>query len=292
MKSKLPFIVALLFGAAALFSIRSYLSKKEAQIAASERGIKVLAARVTIAAGAEITTEMLREREVPEKYLPAQIIRRSADLKLVVGRRTLVRVEPNQLLLWSDLAGETSRSGFSALVPAGERGYTVTIGKGLRAGLIQNGDHIDIMATFALPKGGESAGGPAWRPGGSDMVNVVLLQNVTVLAVGDSYGDISHGDGGGGTDLTLSLTLQEAQSLMFAAQHGELGAVLRRDGSTETKTRADLPRVTFEDVEKIIGDLDTSRATRIVEVQKGPRTESIPVSTSPMGADAVKGGLR
>lgn len=288
MKSKLPLIIAVLFGAAALFSIRSYQSKIDQARAESERGVKVLAARLAIPAGAEITTEMLREREVPEKYLPAQIIRRTADLKLVVGRRTAVRIEPNQLMLWSDLAGESSRSGFSGLVPAGERAYTVSIAKGLRSGLVQNGDHIDIMATFAIPKGGESGGGGGWRPGGSDMVNVVLLQNVTVLAVGDSYGDGTRGDGG--TDLTLSLTLQESQSLMFATQHGELGAVLRRDGSSETLGRDKLPRVTFEGVEQIIGSQDGDRMTRTVEVQKGTRTESIPVSATPSANDAVKGG--
>jgi hypothetical protein len=72
-----------------------------------------------------------------------------------------------------------------------------------------------------------------------------------------------------GTDLTLALTLEEAQLLMFASQQGELGALLRRDGSIDVKSRGKLPRITFETIEKIVGDLDDKRSTRIIEGQKG-----------------------
>lgn len=293
MKKKLPLIIALVFGAAALFSIRSYVNQVRDEAAKSQKMVQVIGSRLAIPAGTELTPEMLYPMPFPAKHLPAQAIQRQSDIKLIVGRRTAVRLEPNQILLWSDLAGDTDRGGFSTVIPSGERAYTVTISKGVRPGLVQNGDHIDIMATFSLPKEERGAGQVAsWRLG-SDMVNVVLLQNVTVLAVGDSYSESGRGDSGGGTDLTLSLTLQEAQSLMFASQHGELGATLRRDGSVDVKTREELPRVTFGDVEKIIGDLDLKRASRVVEVQKGVRTEQYPVlpnGSAPVGS--VPGGVR
>ena len=77
--------------------------------------------------------------------------------------------------------------------------------------------------------------------------------------------------------MTLALTLPEAQLLMFASSHGELGAVLRRDGAVDVKPRAELPRVTFEAIDSIVGDLDGKRAMRIIEVQKGSKSESVPV---------------
>src|SRR5204862_678873 len=117
-------------------------------------------------------------------------------------------------------------------------------------------------------------GSSTWRQG-SDMVNVVLLQNVTVLAIGELYGGSNKGQAAAG-DLTLSLTLPEAQLLMFASEHGELGAVLRREGAEEVKPRPDLPRVTFEAIEKILGDLDGKRNVRVVRVEKGAKTESVP----------------
>ena len=37
------------------------------------------------------------------------------------------------------------------------------------------------------------------------------------------------------------------------------------------------PRVSFEAIEKILGDLDGKRNMRVVRVEKGSKTESVPV---------------
>jgi Flp pilus assembly protein CpaB len=170
-----------------------------------------------------------------------------------------------QIILWSDLESER-RGGLSGLIPESDRAFTVNIGQGVSSSLIQPNDHIDIIASFAIPKGNQPAAGPvaSWRQA-SDMINVVLLQNVTVLAIGEMMGGANRGpeEKGGSGPMTLSVTLPEAQLLMFAAQHGELGAVLRREGATKTLPRDQLPRVTFEAIEKIIGDLDQRRDKRL-----------------------------
>ena len=110
------------------------------------------------------------------------------------------------------------------------------------------------------------------------MVNIVLLQNVTVLAVGENFTGSAKASNEGTSDLTLALTLAEAQELMFAQQNGELGAVLRREGSTSVVTRNELPRITFEKIDDIIGDLDGRRNFHSIEVQKGSQSTSVPVS--------------
>jgi len=172
----------------------------------------------------------------------------------------------------------------SSIIPTGEGAFSVSINKGIKPGLIQPSDHIDVIGSFALPKPGQPlpaavTAGANWRQG-SDMVNVVLLQNVTVLAVGETLGGQSRGEGGG-TELTLSLTLPEAQLLMFASEHGSLGAILRREGVTDVRPRAELTPITFQNIQTIIGDLDNKRNTRVIEVQKGPKTETVPVINSP-----------
>ena len=55
--------------------------------------------------------------------------------------------------------------------------------------LLQPSDHVDIIGSFAVPKPGFTmpASGTANFRTGPDMVNIVLLQNVTVLAVGDQF---------------------------------------------------------------------------------------------------------
>jgi pilus assembly protein CpaB len=274
MKNRLPIIIAVIIGVLAIFSVNSYVKRVEKSTKDKLKGSPVVAARVNIAAGTELTMDMFAPKEVPEQFIPAQAIKGSSELKQILGRKLRVAVKAGQIVLWSDMVSE-AKGGLSGAIPAGEGAFTVAIAKGVKSGLILPNDHIDIIGSFAVPKPTQTVpnSSATWRQG-SDMVNVVLLQNVTVLALGDSFGAETRGGGG---DLTLALTLPEAQLLMFASSHGELGAVLRRDGAVDVKPRAELPRVTFDAIDSIVGDLDGKRAMRIIEVQKGSKSESVPV---------------
>jgi Flp pilus assembly protein CpaB len=277
MKNRTPIVIAIIIGVLAIFSVHSYVKRVEQTTQDKLKGTPVVSAKVKIAPGVELTMEMFAPKEVPDQFIPAQAIKGSAELKQIIGRKLRVPVKAGQIVLWSDLVSE-DKSGLSSAIPAGEGAFTVSISKGIKSGLVQPNDHIDIIGSFAMPKPAQSIpnSSATWRQG-SDMVNVVLLQNVTVLALGDSFGAGRAAGGSGGGDVTLSLTLQEAQLLMFASAHGELGAVLRRDGALDIKARADLPRITFEAIDTIVGDLDGKRAMRIIEVQKGSKTVPVPV---------------
>jgi Flp pilus assembly protein CpaB len=281
MKNKFPLMIAVVIGVAALFAINQYVKKMQQQAADQLKGQIVVAANVDIPAGTVLTVQMLGPKEVPPQFIPSQAIQGSDSVKQILGTKTSVAIHAGQMVLWSDLVNET-HGGLAAIIPEGEGAFTVSIDKGVKPGLIQPNDHIDLIGSFAVPKPSQplpttAATAATWRQG-SDVVNVCLLQNVQVLAVGDAFGGgvRSQSDAGGG--LTLALTLAEAQMLMFAEQNGTLGAVLRRDGATGVVARGDLPRVTFDAIDKIIGDLDGKRAFRTVEVQKGSSTESVPVS--------------
>ena len=230
--------------------------------------------------------QMLMAKDVPRQFIPVQAIQGSAQVKQILGSRTRVAIRAGSIILWSDLASEAV-GGLSSIIPEGDGAFTVPISRGVKPGLVQPSDHIDIVGSFSVPKPAQPMPNSAatWRQA-SDVVNVVLLQNVTVLAVGETIGGApkppgAPGSSGSGGDLTLALKLPEAQLLMFAAQNGELGAVLRRAGSTDVVSRAELPRITFADLEKVIGDVDGRRASRNVEVQKGTKSELIPVSNNP-----------
>jgi Flp pilus assembly protein CpaB len=286
MKNKLPLIVAILFGLAAVLTVKSYIGKTEGDLRAKAQGIAIVATRVDVPANTVLSQEMLMPVSLPRGVGLQQSYAWPAELGRIVGTRTAVAIPKNQVLLASHLVVQDK--GFSKDIPMGGqaqayRAYTASFTRGIRPGLVRVGDHIDILSSFALPKAADAPGGvsaSSWRQT-SDMVNVVLLQNVEILAVGETFGTNARGEGG--TDLTLALTLPEAQELMFAAQHGDLGAVLRRAGSIEVLNRTNLPRITFQDVERIIGDLDR---TRNVEVEKGRdrKTYAVPLSGSEAGA--------
>ena len=285
MKNKFPLIIAIVIGVAALFAIRQYVNKMQQQAAEKLKGEPVVAAASDIPAGTELTVQMWFAKEVPRQFIPVQAIQGSDQVKQILGSKTRVAIRKGQIMLWSDLASEAG-GGLSSIIPAGEGAFTVSISKGIKPGLIQPSDHIDIIGSFAVPKPTQPLPTTAtWRQA-SDVVNVVLLQNVTVLAVGGVFVGATKSQGESGGDLTLSLKLPEAQLLMFAGQNGELGAILRREGATDILPRAELPRVTFEKIEEIIGDLDGKRNFRTVEVQKGSKSVTVPVknnSTSQQG---------
>lgn len=267
MKNKLPLIAAVIMAVIAILAVRSYIKRIEAEAQAKLRGKPVVAAKADLKAGTEIEMELVVPKEVPPAFIPPQAIQGSMELAQIIGRKTRVPLQAGQIILWSDLESDL-RGGLSSLIPEGEGAFTVNIGQGINSALIQPNDHIDIIASFAIPKGSQPPTGQAasWRQA-SDMINVVLLQNVTVLAIGTSMGGPAPGQAekGGSGPMTLAVTLPEAQLLMFAVQHGELGAVLRREGAVTVQPRDQLPRVTFEAIEKIIGDLDQRRDQRLAQ---------------------------
>jgi len=281
MKNKLPLVIAILIGVASIFAIKSYIGKQEEAVREQLKGDPVVTASMDIPAGTELTLQMLVAKEVPRQFIPAQAIEGIDQVKQILGSKTSVPIHAGNLILWSDLASE-SHGGLSSIIPVGEGAFSVSISKGVKSDLIQPSDHVDIVGSFAVPKPQDPVPKTTatWRQA-SDIVNVVLLQNVTVLAVGGSYAGQSKTSTGDGGDLTLALTLPEAQLLMFAGQNGELGTVLRREGAADVVERDKLPRVTFEALEKIIGDLDGKRNFRTVEIQKGAdNSASVPVDNS------------
>jgi Flp pilus assembly protein CpaB len=284
MKSRLPIIVAVILGIVAVVAIQSYVKRIKQEAANQFRGRPVTAARVQIKAGSEITEKMLTERSVPNQFIPRQAIASIEEKRQVIGRTAKVDVRPGQLLLWSDLELE-KRGGLSALIPEGERAFAVSVGEGINTELLQLNDRVDIIGIFQEPaESGPSLIGAGLAGGGvtaGETVCVVLLQSVNVMAIGSTIGEVyrdpSAGGGAGGGNITFSVTLPEAQLLMYASGQGELALVLRREGDVQVLVRKDLPRITMGSLEEITGQLDEERQTRIIQVMKGREIEEIKI---------------
>ena len=149
MKNKFPLFIAVLIGIGALVAIKSYVDKMEQQARDQLRGDPVVSAGVDIPAGVEITVDMLVAKEVPKQFIPPQAIQGIDQVKQILGSKTRVLVHAGQLVLWSDLEGET-RGGLSTIIPVGQGAFSVAITKGIKAGLLQPSDHIDIIGSFTV----------------------------------------------------------------------------------------------------------------------------------------------
>jgi Flp pilus assembly protein CpaB len=278
MRSKGPIIAAIVLAILAVLAIRAYVARVQQEAEAKLKGKKVVAARVDLKEGAEIALSSVTPKEVPEQFIPPQAVRGSDELKQIMGRKTRFAIKAGQIILWSDLETE-KRGGLATMIPADERAFTMSVSKGVRGILLQPNDHVDIIATLQVPRATQPVRPTAatWREV-PDMANVVLLQNVTIIAVGEAVaGGPGAASSRGGDSITVSVTLPEAQLLMFAEQHGDLGVVLRREGNLGTVSRVKLPRVTSEELEKLTGDLDQERKGRIVQIMKGKTVEEVPV---------------
>ena len=158
--------------------------------------------------------------------------------------------------------GERYR-GFSSMIKEGERALALEMtDTSTLAGLLQPGDHIDIIGTFKP----ESLGGRKEAD-----TTITLLQNVVVLAVGQVTSTRSS-VGKRGTKsglITVLVTPEEAELLIYANRAGKLQNVLRNPGDIETFDN--LPRITFADIlqPRIREEIQTARDNRILVIRGG-----------------------
>jgi pilus assembly protein CpaB len=207
-----------------------YLRRFEQQ-ASGGAPVALLVAVKPIEPGTLLNEDVLTVREVPAAYVETRAVRLS-EKQRVIGLRVSSRVEPEQTLMWTDLAMTADdRRDLSALVQPGMRAMTIrprTSGDHTNQ-LIQPGDRVDVIVTTG-DRGQEST--------------IVLTQNVLVLAVGldtgSDSGEKAHGATRGDA-LTVSVTIREAQLVSLASDRGRISVALRNpddvrivDGLVET----------------------------------------------------------
>ena len=216
-----------------------YLRRFEEEASGGPK-VAVLFVTQSVDSGNALKDDAIGIRNVPQAYLEPRAIRAAARAR-VVGLRVPLPLKAQTSLLWTDVAIGDAANGVD--IPAGMRSFNIhTAGKS--ASLVIGGDRIDLLATFELPGAGGLAGG--LRQG------TVLMQNVLVLAHGKSKsGSTQDPDS---SDLSLAVSLQQAELLALAVEKGNLSVALRN--------RADLNF--FEQISTMKSDifLDLDPTTR------------------------------
>jgi pilus assembly protein CpaB len=257
------FLAASILAIISVTLILLYMRRFERETSGGEL-IELLVAVKPIKRDTVIKEDMLSTREVPIAYVETRAVR-ARDRAKVIGLPAEVSLEPQQTLMWTDLAINTEHRDLSSLVQPGKRALTVVArGSSDRDGhaLIRPGDYVDVILTLVDAQSAQKT-------------SVVLLQRILVLAVGADTELIGMSSGSASVNrrdsdkaLTLSLNLQEVQLLALAIQQGDLSVAVRPpDEPTIVDEVSDMKASALLDSHQRSQVQRWARSTRPVEIK-------------------------
>lgn len=237
-------VVALVFGALAVFVAQSWLnSQNEARVKSVPAPVAVKTRTIVVATaplrfGVELNSRSLREVPWPDNAIPDGAFA-SIDALLSSGKRmVLTAIAENEPILATKVTGPGQRATLSAVLTPGKKAVTVRVNdiEGV-AGFVLPGDRVDIFLTRNV--GGERGASP-------NSSSDVVLQNVRVLAI-DQIADDRLDKPAVVKAVTLEVEMAEGQKLSLAASLGTLTLALRQAGDTIDQPSR---QITVEDLGK------------------------------------------
>jgi pilus assembly protein CpaB len=157
----------------------------------------VVVAKEDIAAGDEITSQMVEVKQVPDSLLVPGAF---ASTSPVVGEAARFPIAKGDQLTPAKVGAAPEGDGLSFVVPKGMRGVAIEVREVTAVGgLVRAGDRVDVYAMFS---GGEDSPNSTYR----------VIQDVEVLSVAQlSLEAVPAGEEAGNTDTRLSGQLPEDQ---------------------------------------------------------------------------------
>lgn len=228
--------------------------------------------RGTVLSDNDARVMVLAEAPAPDMLTPA--------IK-VHGRIALEDIEAGQILLTSIVGEHPYQAGLSAMVPEGQRAVAIKVSDEVAvANLVRPGDKVDIQLVI---RQGELLGKSArsGTSGGDKSEAHILLQNVTVLAVGDLVDGEAEAEGGAAgaaadpqpyRTVSLAVTPEQASTLALARNMGIYYLSLRN----------------LEDDEEAKDKTITLKALRGKDVNKKP-PPARRATGSPQGIQIING---
>jgi len=270
-----PFGFAGLMGLAAVAGMQHLISKERRALqteraklyADYQEPVEVIVARKDIPEGTTITADHLGRVNVPKKFVQPYATSRGVEVLGLVTRTPIA--EHEQILSNKLQRPEEAQAGasLSEVTPKGKR--AVTIGADLLTGVggfVRPGDAVDLVWSFQAPA-------PSGQKG--ELVTITLFQNVRVLAIDRQMVGTAEGEQkapANNYSLTLALTPQEAQVLLYAREQGQVQVSLRPHEEKEQQV-AVVPVDSAMVMQAVLGPEATpppsAAPPRTVEVFKG-----------------------
>jgi pilus assembly protein CpaB len=227
-------LCASLIGLLASFLVYRVVS----QVASSrdDQSDRIVVAAANIGLAESITRQHVKLVPWPKAAVPPGAIRSLEDAEGRVVRGSIVAGEP---LMEAKLAPQLAGRGgiMPMLIPEGQRGVTITLDTAMReSGFVMPNSRVDVLVS--MPKGS----------GSSEKIAKVILQDVTVLAAGQTV-EMKDNKPVTNTTVTLALTPQQVERLAVAQSDGKLMLVQRNLRDTEVvRTPGATPSSLLSDV--------------------------------------------
>lgn len=260
MDKRLALGIAIIMGVVAILMVNNYVSKTTKEATKGLESISIIVAAKNLQVGTVIKESDLSQRDYPAKYVGDRSIRPD-NRSMVIGTKLVNNIEGGKPVLWSDL-DIGKREGFSKVIKAGMRTVTIPVSS-LTAvsNMVRPGSRVDIFLTFNKAKIEaeeqkeknkidtseipDAKNIKAFReylirkystPSKFKQMTILLKQNVLVLATGKNFlGSDTPSDNRSSSysELTLLVTLVEAQEIIHAMTMGNLTLTLRNDSDVE-----------------------------------------------------------
>ncbi|MCA9772884.1 MAG: Flp pilus assembly protein CpaB [Myxococcales bacterium] len=257
LKPTIPLLIAVILGFLAVYFANEYITQIERDAFKDLELVEVVASRHDVPKATPINISMVKRKKIPKKYVKDNAVY-PKDIELILGRELAYPVRKDDMLLWSDFRGRENRyRGFASIIKEQERALTLRADRvSAVGGFIRPNDHVDIVGTFTGTDG--------------EAQTMTILQNVTVLATGPyTAADVSRMKTAyTWSDMTLLVTKEEAEILIFAQSRGRLMFTLRNPEDIQT---TEIPRVGFDTIfgSTAIEEIQEKRTRRVVEVVRG-----------------------
>jgi len=191
-----------------LASFLVYRIVSQAAQARSDQSEQIVVAAADLGLADTVTSQHIKLVNWPTASVPPGALRTAAEAEGRVVRSSIVAGEP---LIEGKLAPQLAGRGgiMPMLIPEGQRGVTIRVDDAMReSGFVLPNSRVDILVSMA-------------KGGSSEKIAKVILQDVTVLAAGQTV-EMKDNKPVTNTTVTLALTPQQVERLAVAQSEGRL----------------------------------------------------------------------
>lgn len=202
-------ILALILALATAFMSYKYLRQLEAEDVVPMTDVVI--ASKDIPPDTIIKASMVEIKQIPEEFLHFDAVKKIKDVAGMVAVGKIVKGE--QILRDRVIKPEKHRLSYT--IPEGKRALSVGITEIIGvAGMVRPGDKVDVIASFTEKEL-------------VDRYTKTVVQNATVLAVGDKRTFKEKEKPQELTTVTLAVTPEEAETIVFSEENGIIRLTLR-----------------------------------------------------------------